>query len=100
MYFVHFWDGCPWKDTSLTVPPTCWFRAQRQARRSYGGGWVNALQDVWRLVGTEIRSNNTLSDWLSGFPRGVSSKRFPKGFIVSLLSGAEIVWYLLSSTIK
>lgn len=81
-----------------TLPPTCWFRAQKHTR--WSGGWATVVHAVQRLVDTEIRSNNTRSDWLYGLPRGVACKRFAKGFIVSLLSGAEIVCYPFSSTIK
>uniref|UniRef100_A0A665UU94 Histone H2A n=1 Tax=Echeneis naucrates TaxID=173247 RepID=A0A665UU94_ECHNA len=80
-----------------TVPPTCWFRAQRQAQTLRVGDGRQLLQAALRLAKDEIRSNNERSDWPFGLPRGVACRRFAKGFIVSPLSGAEIVCYLLTS---
>lgn len=64
------------------------------------GGWVGSLQVLRGLVKIEIRSNNVSSDWLSCLSEGFQASDFRTGFIVSLLFGAQIVCYPLSSAVK
>lgn len=64
------------------------------------GGWVGPVQALRGLVRIEIRSNNAFPDWLTHSREGFQANDFRTGFIVSLLLGAQIVCYPLSSTVK
>lgn len=64
------------------------------------GGWAGLLQALTGLVEIEIRSNNASSDWLPLLREGFQANDFRTGFIVSLLLGAQIVCYPLSSTVR
>lgn len=100
MYFTDFWDGCPWKDTRRPAS-TCWFRAQKQARWAYGGGWVD--RPVSRsVIGRDRDSKQQRAPRLAPQTptRGLMQKISERVYCFSAFGSPKLFGTSLSSTIK
>lgn len=101
MYFVIFWDGCPWKDTPIILSRLLVgsVRKGRHHHLGVGDGWTvcKPFSD-WSKQRFEATKRNLIGRTDSH--EGSHAKDLRKGLLFLCFREPEFVCYLLSSTIK